>query len=111
MNNELNPPGFNPEEQEWYHTEDVYDENDDYIGWKYILDENGSKIPLGICLCHAHSPTECESGSSEPNEPCGCACNSWTDNDYDYDDDYWYDEQLDWEEHREMSFGRHLENF
>ena len=30
MNNELNPPGFNPEEQEWYHTEDVYDENDDY---------------------------------------------------------------------------------
>ena len=100
MINELNPPGFNPEEQEWYHTEDVYDENDDYIGWKYILDENGSKIPLGICLCHALIASE-----------CGCACNSWTDSDYDYDDDYWYDEQLDWEEHREMSFSRHLENF
>ena len=92
MNNELNPPGFNPEEQEWYHTEDVYDENDDYIGWKYILDENGSKIPLGICLCHAHSPTE-----------CGCSCNSW--GDYHYDDDGWYEEEMKWLEHREMSYG------
>ena len=91
MNNELNPPGFHPEEQEWYHTEDIYDENDDYIGWKYILDENGSKIPLGICLCHAHSPTE-----------CGCNCNSW--GDYHYDDG-WYEEEMKWLEHREMSYG------
>ena len=100
MNNELNPPGFHPEEQEWYHTEDVYDENDDYIGWKYILDENGSKIPLGICLCHALTANE-----------CGCSCNNWTEEDYEYDDDGWYEEQLDWDEHHDMSFSRHLDNF
>ena len=99
MTNELNPPGFHPEEQDYYHTEDIYDKNDDYIGWKYILDENGDKIPLGICLCHAFTASE-----------CGCSCNSWTDSDYDYDD-YWYDEQLNWEEHHDMSFDRHLENF
>ena len=100
MINELNTPGFNSEGQEQYHTEDVYDENDDYIGWKYILDEHGHKIPLGICLCHARSPIE-----------CGCSCNSWTEEDYEYDDDDWYNEQLDWEEHHDMSFDRHLENF
>ena len=100
MNNELNPPGFNPEEQEWYHTEDVYDENDDYIGWKYILDENGSKMPLGICLFHALTANE-----------CGCSCNNWTEEDYEYDDDGWYEEQLDWDEHHDMSFSRHLDNF
>ena len=100
MNNELNPPGFHPEEQEWYHTEAVYDGNDDYIGWKYILDENGSKIPLGICLCHALTANE-----------CGCSCNSWTEEDYEYDDDDWYNEQLDWDEHHDMSFSRHLDNF
>ena len=81
MINELNPPGFNPEEQDQYHTEDVYDKNDGYIGWKYILDEHGHKIPLGICLCDARSPTECG---------CSCnSCNSWTEGDYEYDDD-WY---------------------
>ena len=99
MNNELNPPGFHPEEQEWYHTEAVYDGNDDYIGWKYILDEYESKIPLGICLCAAKTYSE-----------CGCNCNSWNESNYDYDDEWYYD-QLKWDEHKSMSFGRHLENF
>lgn len=40
---------------------------------KYILDENGEKIPLTSCICHAF----------EPNE---CVCGAWDDVEGWYDD-------------------------
>lgn len=70
-----------PEEEILYHTEAVYNEDDEPIGFRHILDENGNKIPLRICICYAREPSE-----------CGCNCNSW--GDYRYDDDGWYEEEM-----------------
>lgn len=56
-----------------YHTCEVYDENDNLIGEKYLLDENDQPIPRTICLCAARSPNE-------------CCCGAWDDVDLD---DYW----------------------
>lgn len=62
---------------------------DDY-NRRYYRDENGDKIPEDVCLCAAHEPSEC----------C-CDCTSWTDRDYL--------EQLEWEEHREETWGGNYE--
>ena len=53
---------------------------------RYYRDENGDKIPEYICLCAAHEPSE-----------CSCDCTSWEDTDYL--------DQLEWEEHREETWG------
>jgi len=94
MNNELNPPGSNPEEQEWYHTETIYDEDDEPIGYKCILDENGNKIPLELCICAAHDYSE-----------CGCGCTSWNQSSWSDCEDGWYDEEMRWSEHADKSYG------
>lgn len=36
------------------------------------LDDNGNPIPTSKCICGAHYPGE-----------CGCACDSWADNDWE----------------------------
>lgn len=93
-NNKLYMQDIEPEDEGKYHTKTVYDEDDEPIGFRYILDENGNKIPLEICICYAREPSE-----------CGCNCNSWGDYHYDDDDDGWYEEEMKWIEHREMSYG------
>lgn len=73
---------------------------DDY-NRRYYRDENGDKIPEYICLCAAHEPSEC---------CCDCKwdlleshddCTSWVDQDYS--------DQLEWEEHREETWGGNYE--
>jgi hypothetical protein len=40
---------------------------------EYVLDEEGDKIPITTCLCHAFEPSE-------------CCCGAWDDiTDWDYD--------------------------
>lgn len=91
-----------PDDEDKFHTNTLYDEEGyEVIGWEYVLDEDGNKVPLEICICAAKNSSE-----------CACSCTSWYESSWsDCDEEGWYDEQMEWEEHREMSFGRHLDNF
>lgn len=40
-----------------------------------LLDEDGSTIPLSVCLCFAHTPTE-----------CACSTTCWANYTEDYED-------------------------
>ena len=61
----------------WYHAQYIFNEAlDDYSEeTEFIYDEDNCLIPAHICLCFAHTPSEC----------C-CATTSWEG--YRYDDDY-----------------------
>ncbi len=49
----------------WYHARGVdYDEvNGCYTLFELIFDENGKMIPASVCLCFAHSSSECICGA------------------------------------------------
>ena len=96
--NNIYTQDIKPEDEGKYHTSRIYDDEDNEIGWEYTLDDVGRKIPLELCICAADNPSE-----------CGCDCNSWTN--YHYEDDGWYEEEMKWLEHREMSYSGNYDNF
>lgn len=63
---------------QYYHAQYTdYDEaTDEYNRIEPILEEDGSLIPIHICLCHAYEPGEC----------C-CSTTAWDNYRYDDDDD------------------------
>lgn len=52
----------------------IYYQYEDYDE-RFILDENGDKIPVTICLCNAYKPSEC------------CCAHDWS----NYQDEYDYE--------------------
>jgi hypothetical protein len=49
----------------WYHAQPSSGDTEtgDILTWDLILNEDGSPIPAEICLCHAHSSSECCCGA------------------------------------------------
>lgn len=70
------------EEMHDFHIQSLCNDEGDVIGWKYILGEDGERIYLEDCICNAYYAND-----------CGCACNSWTEVDYEdcnevYEEDF-----------------------
>jgi hypothetical protein len=59
-----------------FHGQLIYGDDDEIIGEELLLDESGDPIPISICLCFAHAPSEC----------C-CETTGWDNYRY-WDDDY-----------------------